>query len=113
MSLWTRITEALAALAQGEGLAAVFEKLSTPPEKAVAFAIAVIALSAKMAKADGAVTQNEFDAFQEVFHVPEHEFKNVQRVFHLAQQDVAGYEGYAAQIANMFPENTGQKYQLT
>ena len=44
MSLWTRITEALAALAQGEGLAAVFEKLSTPPEKTVAFAIAVIAL---------------------------------------------------------------------
>jgi DnaJ like chaperone protein len=73
----------------------------------IAFTIGVIALSAKMAKADGTVTQNEFEAFQEVFHVPEHEFKNVQRVFNLAQQDVAGYEGYAAQIANMFPDNPG------
>jgi len=58
MSLWTRMTEAVSALANGEGLSRVFERLRTPPERRVAFAIAVIALGAKMAKADGQVTRN-------------------------------------------------------
>jgi DnaJ like chaperone protein len=44
MSIWTRISDALSALAKGEGLAAVFERLRTPPERSVAFTIAVIAL---------------------------------------------------------------------
>ena len=51
ISLWSRIVDAFAAVARGEGLAAVFEKLRTPPERSVAFTIAVIALGAKMAKA--------------------------------------------------------------
>ena len=102
MSLWTRITEALAALAQGEGLAAVFEKLSTPPEKTVAFAIAVIALSAKMAKADGVVTRDEVTAFREIFYISPEEEHNAARIYNLARQDVAGYEHYANQIARMF-----------
>ena len=53
MSIWTRITDALSALANGESLTTVFERLRTPPERSVAFTIAVIALGAKMAKADG------------------------------------------------------------
>ncbi|HAB37754.1 MAG TPA: molecular chaperone DjlA, partial [Rhodobacteraceae bacterium] len=69
MSLWTRILEALAALSAGDGLTAVFDKLRTPPERSVAFAIAVIALAAKMAKADGLVTRNEVRAFREVFYI--------------------------------------------
>ncbi|MEY8838888.1 TerB family tellurite resistance protein, partial [Cribrihabitans sp. XS_ASV171] len=67
MSLWSRISEAISALASGESLAAVFERLRTPPERSVAFAIAVIALGAKMAKADGHVTRDEVTAFREVF----------------------------------------------
>ena len=70
MSIWTRITAALAALAKGEGLSAVFEKLRSPPEKSVGFTIAVIALSAKMAKADGSVIRAEVLAFREVFYIP-------------------------------------------
>ena len=50
MSIWTRIAEAVSALAAGEGLSAVFDKLRTPTERSAAFAIAVIALGAKMAK---------------------------------------------------------------
>ena len=57
VSLWSRIGQALAALARGEGLAAVFDHLRAPPERSVAFTIAVIALGAKMAKADGQVTK--------------------------------------------------------
>lgn len=68
----------------------------------VAFTIGVIALSAKMAKADGRVTRDEIDAFRQVFHVPPHEVKNVGRIWNMARQDTAGYEAYAHQIAKLF-----------
>lgn len=68
----------------------------------VTFTIGVIALSAKMAKADGVVTQDEVEAFQQVFRVPAHEVKNVRRVYDLARQDTAGYEAYAKQLAKLF-----------
>ncbi|MGR3435358.1 MAG: TerB family tellurite resistance protein [Shimia sp.] len=102
MSLWSRIADALSALRQGEGLAAVFDRLREPPERSVAFAIAVIALGAKMAKADGHVTRDEVTAFREVFHIPRAEEGNAARVFNLARQDVAGFDSYADRIARMF-----------
>jgi len=102
MSLWSRIADAVSALAGGEGLAAVFDRLRTPPERTVAFAIAVIALGGKMAKADGRVTRDEVTAFREVFTIPRGEERNAARVFDLARQDVAGYDVYAGRIAAMF-----------
>lgn len=102
MSIWKRIGEALSALAAGEGLSDVFAKLKTPPEKSIGFTIAVIALSAKMAKADGQVTRDEVSAFRQVFVIPPGEESNAARVYNLARNDVAGYDGYARQIARMF-----------
>ena len=102
MSIWKRISDALAALAQGEGLSAVFEKLRTPPERTIGFTIAVIALGAKMAKADGLVTRDEVTAFRQVFHIPTSETQNAARVFDLARKDVAGYDIYAVRIRDMF-----------
>lgn len=102
MSIWQRIADALAALAAGEGLSEVFERLRAAPETTVAFAIAVIALGAKMAKADGQVTRNEVAAFREVFFIPREEEDNAARVFNLARQDVAGFDNYAHKIARMF-----------
>jgi len=102
MSLWTRISEALSALAKGEGLSAVFDKLRAPPERSVAFTIAVIALSAKMAKADGLVTRDEVTAFREVFYIAPEDEEAAARVFNMAREDVAGFETYAERIAGMF-----------
>ncbi|GGE09877.1 DnaJ like chaperone protein [Gemmobacter megaterium] len=102
MSIWTRISEALAALANGEGLAAVFDRLRTPPERSIAFTIAIIGLGAKMAKADGEVTRDEVRAFRQIFFIPPQEEANAARVFNLARQDVAGYDAYARKIARMF-----------
>ncbi len=102
MSIWSRIADALSSLTRGEPLSSVFEKLRTPPERSIAFTIAVIALGAKMAKADGQVTRNEVTAFREVFSIPESEKANAARVFNLARQDVAGFEDYARRIAGMF-----------
>ncbi len=107
MSLWTRITEAVSALANGEGLSHVFERLRTPPERRVAFAIAVIALGAKMAKADGQVTRGEIFAFREVFQIAKEDEAGAARVFNLARQDVAGFEEYASRIKAMFGDQTG------
>lgn len=105
MSLWTRITEALAALASGESLAQVFDRLRTPPERSVAFTIAVIGLGAKMAKADGQVTRDEVAAFREVFQIAGEDEAQAARVFNLARQDIAGYEVYARRIREMFAED--------
>lgn len=105
MSIWSRIADALAALAKGEGLGAVFEGLRTPPEKTVAFTIAVIALGAKIAKADGTVTRDEVAAFREVFHIGAEDEAQAARVFNLARQDVAGFEDYAQKISRMFGDD--------
>ncbi|MEX0369870.1 MAG: TerB family tellurite resistance protein [Tateyamaria sp.] len=102
MSLWTRISDALAALTAGESLTQVFDKLRAPPERSVAFAIAVIALGAKMAKADGHVTRDEVTAFREVFHIAAKDEAGAAKVFNLARQDVAGFEDYATRIHAMF-----------
>jgi DnaJ like chaperone protein len=104
MSLWTRIFEAIAALASGEGLAAVFDHLrgGAVPERSVGFTIAVIALGAKMAKADGEVTRDEVAAFRQIFQIPKSEETNAARVYNLARQDVAGYEAYAHKVAALF-----------
>ncbi len=102
MSIWTRIAEALSALASGEGLSAVFDKLRGDPDRSVGFTIAVIALGAKMAKADGRVTKDEVVAFREVFLIPPDEEDNAARVFNLARQDVAGFDTYARRIKAMY-----------
>ena len=105
MSIWSRIADALKALAQGESLAQVFDSLRTPPERSVGFAIAVVALGAKMAKADGQVTRDEVTAFREVFEIAREDEAGAARVFNLARQDVAGYRDYAARIGRMFRDD--------
>jgi DnaJ like chaperone protein len=103
MTVWSRISEFAQNL--GDGVTHTIEGItggSKPPEKSVAFTIGMIALGAKMAKADGVVTDNEVQAFSQVFHVPEKDKAAVERVFNLAKQDVAGFETYAGQVAKLF-----------
>lgn len=71
----------------------------------VVFTIAIIALGAKMAMADGVVTRDEEEVFKSIFRVPPSEEANVRRIFNLARQDTAGFEAYAAQIARLFRGN--------
>lgn len=70
-------------------------------EKPVAFTIAAIALAAKMAGVDGDATQAEFRTFQRLFHVDAHETDNVRRFYDMAKKSPAGFEGYAAQAAQL------------
>jgi DnaJ like chaperone protein len=71
-------------------------------DNAAAFSMAVVALSAKMAKADGVVVKVEEETFERIFDIPDRDRPMVGRLFNLAADDVAGYEAYARQIAGLF-----------
>ena len=68
----------------------------------VAFTVAVVALAAKMAKADGRVTADEIQVFRRSFHTPPGEMANVARVFDLARRSIHGFEGYARELRRLF-----------
>lgn len=120
MAIWGKIIGGTAGFALGGPLGALVGALAghavdrigagTSEEaqratKETAFTIAVIALSAKMAKADGTVTRDEVDVFKQLFRVPPDEIKNVGRVFDLAKRDSRGFQPYAKQIGKMFADN--------
>ncbi len=101
MSIWTHLSELVSRLvATGEGLIALLDR--PPPEKSVAFTIAIVSLGAKMAKADGQVRPAEVAAFRRIFRIAPEDEAAAARVFNLARQDTAGYEAYASRIARMF-----------
>lgn len=78
----------------------------------VAFSVAMIALSAKMAKADGIVSNAEIDAFRRIFAIPPDEIRNVFRLYDLARQDVAGFEAYARQVSGLCRATPGEQSLL-
>ena len=96
MTFWDSLVGFVAAT--GNALVGVVEAIRTlfegDPEtrRQVAFSVAMIALSAKMAKADGVVTETEVAAFRDIFKFPDDQAQNVARLYNLARQDVAGYE---------------------
>ena len=67
----------------------------------LAFTVAVIALVAKLAKADGRVTRDEVSAFKRVFPIPESAMPHVSRIFDEAKASADGYDAYARQIASL------------
>ncbi|MEM7776753.1 MAG: DnaJ family molecular chaperone [Pseudomonadota bacterium] len=108
--VWSRIAEALG-VAEGGALRGALDAIlcgfgigDCKTTNEVAFTAAVIALSAKMAKADGVATRIEVEAFERLFKPPPGELANVRRLFDLATRDVAGYESYARQIAKLLSD---------
>lgn len=112
MSIWGKIAGAGVGLAVGGPLGALVGAVAghlvidrAVADNEVVFTVALIALSAKMAKADGQVSEVEIRAFEEVLKVPDSEKANVDRVYKIAQQDVAGFEAYAEQLARIYRDN--------
>src|SRR5580693_4612250 len=75
------------------------------PRRRVTFTIAVIALGAKMARADGEVTRDEVAAFNEVFRTPPGEEAHVRLIFDLARRSTHGFESYARQVGRLFADD--------
>lgn len=110
MALWRKINELKGAISQQAGM--IFRGLrsdglpaalggASPGTNTAVFTMAVVALGAKMAKADGVVAEIEVAAFHRAFRVDASEARNVERLFNLAKQDVAGFEAYADKIKTL------------
>ena len=66
------------------------------------FAISLVILTAKLAKADGQVSKEELIAIKEKLKIPDHEIDQVGKIFNKAKEDSLGYEPYAKQIAQIY-----------
>lgn len=97
---------ALAGAAAGGAMDIAAQRLRGPERRRVAFTVAVIALAAKMARADGQATAAEFAAFERLFQVPAGEAGNTRRFYDLAKQSVAGFEAYADQAARLLGQGS-------
>ena len=108
MTLWERI-RAILADARERTLGGVMEAVERRrrARDAAVFSIALIALSAKLAKADGLVTDDEIEAFGSFFAYPPAEADKVRMLWDLAQQDTAGFDAYARQVGRLFAGEPG------
>ncbi len=113
--IWTRIRSALGSARASAG-ARLLERLLGNVAKddcrasnQTAFTAAVVALSAKMAKADGVASTIEYEAFARVFKTAPEDERRVRRLFDLAKKDTAGFESYARQIARLLENESAMK----
>ena len=127
MSIWGKILVGATGFAFGGPIGALLggvaghaidkikAKKKLPEEtalKQIGFTIGVIVLSAKMAKADGKVTEDEIRAFKEKINVPDSEIKNVAKLWDQAKKTTDGFQIYARQIANLLEKNSSVLEEL-
>lgn len=100
MSLWYTILSAGARLF---GPQSVPDAYGTPgPIDQAGLVAALVALGAKMAKADGSVRPEDVEAFKQVFKADPDTEDTIGRFFDLARQTTLGYERYARIVAKRF-----------
>ena len=104
MSIWSQLLDAGRSLFDPpKDIASLPEDLECQPDpNDVGFTAAVVGLGAKMAMADGEVTDDEIMVFARVFKASPDDADAVRRVFNLARQTVRGYESYARRIGKKY-----------
>jgi DnaJ like chaperone protein len=107
--VWQKFAAFLGSFSQRTGVAGHVATILDPDTwlpggRDAAFTLALIALSAKMAVADGAVTASEVRAFNATVEVTKGNEQQVEKLFNLAKQDVAGYDAYARKVARFFAD---------
>ena len=122
MSIWGKIIGGTAGFALGGPLGAIigmmvggsidksvkgFINSSRIPDnqKQNIFALSIIILSAKIAKADGKVTKDEIYAFKEKFKIPKSEISQVSKIFNEAKKTKEGFDQIAKQVGLLFSDN--------
>jgi len=122
MSIWGKIIGGTAGFALGGPIGAIlgvmvggsFDKKAkrftnsnpiSDQHKQNIFALSIIILSAKIAKADGQVTKDEIFAFKEKFNIPKNEMPEVGKIFNEAKKSKDGYEEIAKQVGLLFLDN--------
>lgn len=86
--------------------------LNPEQSRKVAFTVAVIALCAKMARADGIVTKDEIAAFRRKVDIAPEDVKRVGQFWDLARQTSDGFEAYAQQAVSLFGARSAMLEQL-
>ena len=122
MSIWGKLLGGAAGFALGGPIGAIlgvmagsafdrkkqssfnFSNISQEQKQQI-FTISFIVLSAKLAKSDGQVTNDEIQAFKEKFNVPKSELSKVGKIFNEAKKDVYGYKQIADQVGLVFSNN--------
>jgi DnaJ like chaperone protein len=122
MSIWGKIIGGTAGFALGGPIGAIlgmmvggsldrtskrFSSSNKLPhnQKQNIFALSVIILSAKIAKADGQVTKDEIYAFKEKFRISDDEMPEVGKIFNEAKKSTEGYKEIANQVGLLFVDN--------
>ena len=122
MSIWGKIIGGTTGFALGGPLGAIIgimiggsfdrsaRKLSSSnqisqQQKQNVFALCIIVLSAKIAKADGLVTKEEIHTFKEKFNIQSEEMSEVSKIFNEAKKSSFGFKNIADQVGNLFSDN--------
>ncbi|MDB5613997.1 MAG: molecular chaperone DjiA [Devosia sp.] len=108
--MWERLGDLVGSFSQRTGVAGSLVNALDPDNwlpggRDAAFTLALIALAAKMAVADGVVTASEERAFRATVEIAAGHEDQIVRVFNLAKQDVAGYDAYARKVTRFFHDS--------
>ena len=122
MSIWGKIIGGTAGFALGGPLGAIIgmliggsfdrsarkfsskEQISQQQKQNV-FALSIIVLSAKIAKADGQVTKEEIHSFKEKFNISSKDMPEVSKIFNESAKSSFGFKNIADQVGNLFSDN--------
>lgn len=122
MSIWGKIIGGTTGFALGGPLGAIIGMLIggsfdrsarkfsssnqiSQQQKQNVFALCIIVLSAKIAKADGQVTKEEIYTFKEKFNIQAEEMSEVSKIFNEAKKSSFGFKNIADQVGNLFSDN--------
>ena len=81
-------------------------------QKEQIFATSVIAISAKLAKADGKISKSEILAFKKIFEFPAEDEKAISNIFNSAKKNIDDYKDIAEQVYKVFKADRGLLFEL-
>ena len=131
MSIWGKLIGGAAGMALGGPIGAILglaaghgvDKVSkfdadesnknfSNAQKEQIFATSVIAISAKLAKADGKISKSEILAFKKIFEFPAEDEKAISNIFNSAKENIDDYKGIAEQVYKVFKSDRGLLFEL-
>ena len=131
MSIWGKLIGGAAGMALGGPIGAILgiaaghgvDKVSkfdtvesnknlSNDQKEQIFATSVIAISAKLAKADGKISKSEILAFKKIFEFPAEDEKAIRNIFNSAKENIDDYKDIAEQVYKVFKPDRGLLFEL-
>ena len=131
MSIWGKLIGGAAGMALGGPIGAILgiaaghgvdkvrkfdadesNKNFSNDQKQQIFATSVIAISAKLAKADGKISKSEILAFKKIFEFPAEDEKAISNIFNSAKENIDDYKDIAKQVYKVFKFDRGLLFEL-